>query len=215
MLIGIIWAVFAPLLMLIPMFVVYLAAGWIPVLKSKSRRIFFAATITLSVVFSLWLRASISFSAHCEAIGTPQIFEKRKVDGFFLDDGTANSFGMRYLQEEGFQWMEARSIYNRSGFTRYEIDKTGITQKEVDRLTATIEVKSEYSEDAISSTTLITIKDMQTQKVLARAANSHFNGGIARIFLGAWGTRSCPSPLSASGSEAFNQFYHLAKLTLR
>jgi hypothetical protein len=215
MLIGIIWAVFAPLLMLIPIFVVYLAAGWVPVLKSKTRRISFAAAITLSVVFSLWLRASISFDTHCEAIGTPQIFEKRKVDGFFLDDGTANSFGMRYLQDEGFQWMEARSIYNRSGFTRYELTKTGITQKEVDRLTATVEVKSEFSEDSISSTTLLTIKDMQTQKVLARAGNAHFNGGTVRVVLGAWGTRSCPSPLSATGSEAFNQFYHLAKLTLR
>jgi hypothetical protein len=215
MLIGFIWAIFAPLLMLIPILAVYLVAGWIPILKSKTQRLFFAATITLLAVVSMWLRASINFDAHCEAIGTPQIFEKRKVDGFFLNDSTANSFGMRYLQDEGFLWIEARSIYNRNGFTRYELTKTGITQREVDRLTATIEVKSEFSEDSISSTSIVTIKDMQTQTVLARAANAHFNGGTVRIVLGAWGTRTYPSPLSTAGSEAFNQFYHLAKLTLR
>jgi hypothetical protein len=215
MLIGIIWAMFAPLLLLIPVFVLYLAAGRIPVIKTRKLRVLFAAAITLSVVFPVWLRDSARFDAHCEALGVSQIFEKRKADGFFLDDSTANSFGMRYLQEEGFQWMEARSIYNRGGFTRYEKTATGITQKEIDRLTAAIEVKSDFTEDSISSTTLLTVKDRQTGKVLARAANASFNGGSASIVLGAWGMRSCPSPMSSAGSEEFSRFYHLAKLTLR
>lgn len=215
MLLGIIWAVFAPLLLLIPMGAIYLAAGWITALSNKKHKIFFAAGITLSVVFFMWLQASIKFDAHCQAMGEPQIFEKQKVDGFFLDDSTANSFGMRYLQEEGFLWVEARSIYNRDGFTRYEASPTGINQKEVDKLTARIEVKSTFDEDALSSTTRLTISDMQSRKVLAQAGNSYFKGGAVRVVLGAWGTQSCPSLQTASGSEAFNQFYHLAKQTLR
>lgn len=214
MFLGIVWAVFAPLLLLIPMFVIYLAAGWIPGFDTKLRKISFAATITLSATLFIWLHDLKKFETHCQAVGQAQIFENRKVDGFFLDDGTANSFGMRYLQEEGFLWMEARSIYNRNGFTRYEVSPTGITEKEIDKLTAAIEVKSIFSEDAISSTTQMTITDRQSGKVLALAGDAYFNGG-ASLFLGAWGTQSCTSPNTTSGAEAFRQFYHLAKLTLR
>jgi hypothetical protein len=214
-LIGIIWAAFAPVLMLVPGCALYLAAGRIHRIKTRKQRIAVAAAITLSTVFAIWLRDSARFDAHCAAVGTSQIFEKRKVEGFFLDDGTANSFGMRYLQEEGFRWIEARSIYNRNGFTRYELDGTRISQKEIRELTAAVEVKADFAEDSIASTTLLIIRDRQTDKVLARAGNSYFNGGSARIVLGAWGTRSCHSHGSSAGSEEFNRFYHLAKLTLR
>jgi hypothetical protein len=214
-LVGIIWAAFAPALMLVPGYALYLAAGRIDRIKTRRQRIVIAAVITLSTVFAIWLRDSTRFDAHCDAVGRSQIFEKRKVDGFFLDDSTANSFGMRYLQDEGFQWIEARSIYNRSGFTRYELNGTRISQKEIQQLTATVEVKAEFAEDSIASTTILVVRDRQTEKVLARAGNSNFNGGTARIVLGAWGTRSCHSHWSSAGTEEFNRFYHLAKLTLR
>jgi hypothetical protein len=213
-LVGIIWAVFAPVLLLIPGCALYLAAGRIRGVRTRKQRILVASAITLSVVGALWVRDSLRFDAHCGKITVAQVIEKRKVDGFFLDDSTANSFGMRYLQNEGFQWIEARSIYNRSGFTRYESSGSGISQKEVDRLTAGIAVKSEFFEDSISSTTILTVKDMQTGKLLASAGNSNFNGGAARIVLGAWGTRSCPSRWTSDGTDGFNRFYHLAKLTL-
>lgn len=215
MLIGVIWAIFAPLLLLIPIGAMYLVANRIPALSTKKHKIIFAIAFPVAIVFSLWLSASFKFETHCQAIGKPQIFEKRKVDGIFLNDSTANSFGMRYLHDEGFLWMEARSIYNREGFTRYEISPTGLTQHEVDKLSATIEVENVFSEDAISSTTRTTIRDRLSNKILAEAGDAYFHGGAARIFLGAWGSKSCSSIMTSSGSAEFNQFYHLAKLTLR
>lgn len=214
-LIGFAWAAFAPALLLIPGALLYLAAGLFPGFTSRKHRVLAAAAITLSPVLALWLRDVRRFEARCQALGPAQILERRRADGFFLDDSTANSFGMRYLQDEGFLWLEARSIYDRDRFTRYERTAAGIDQREVDRITATIEVKSEHASDALSSTTLVTISERVTRKVLARAAQSHFNGGGARVVLGAWGARSCPSPLSSAGAEEFNRFYHLAKLTLR
>ncbi len=210
-----IWAIFAPLLLLLPIGAMYLVASRIPVLNTRKRKLIFAVPLPVLVVFCIWLSSSMQFDEHCQSIGTPKIFEKRKVDGFFLNDSTANSFGMRYLQEEGFTWMEAKSIYNRTGFTRYEISPTGIKQQEVEKLTATIELKNDFFEDSISSTTRTTIRDVESNKVLAEAGDAYFNGGPARIFLGAWGSSSCNSRMTESGLEKFRQIYHLAKLTLR
>jgi glutaredoxin len=45
---------------------------------------------------------------------------------------------MRHLQDEGFQLMEARSLYDRGGFTRYEATGAGISRKDADRISAKI-----------------------------------------------------------------------------
>ena len=51
--------------------------------------------------------------------------------------------------------------------------------------------------------------------LLASAASAHFNGGRAQWLLGMWGAASCPNPVTAAGSRAFQQTYHLARDTLR
>lgn len=212
---GFIWAIFAPLMLLLPGYWAYSVAGRLPWAKSRKRQVLIAAAATFGVVMGFWLRDVAQFDRQCAINGPAQIFEKRQVDGIFLDDSTANSFGTRYLYDEGFTWMEARSIYNRQGFTRYEKTADGISQKETDRITAMVTVKSEHSTDDISSTTRITITDIPNGKLLASASSSNFNGGSMRWVLGAWGTRSCPAPGTTLGSEEFNRYHHLAKLTLR
>lgn len=73
----------------------------------------------LAPVGGVWYVDHQAFVRVCQQYGVPVVTRTAQVDGFFLDDGTANSFGMRYLQSEGFQWMEARSIYRRDAFVRY------------------------------------------------------------------------------------------------
>ena len=55
--------------------------------------------------------------------------------------------------------------------------------------------------------------DRQTAQVMARAGSAHFDGGLARWVLGAYGTRSYPSAMT--NSEDFNGYYYPAQRTLR
>jgi hypothetical protein len=49
---------------------------------------------------------------------------------------------------------------------------------------------------------------------MAQAASANFDGGTAKWVLGAWGSASCPNPVTTAGSAAFQATYHLARDTL-
>jgi hypothetical protein len=147
------------------------------------------------------------------------VYRKASADGIFLNSGTANSFGTRYLLEEGFSWMEAPSIYTRGAWTRYERDSSAsnpnnIKTTEITALTARYEVREIFSQPfphtGLSTTQVI---DRSTAGVLAKAGRANFDGGRAKWFLGAWGTTDCPSAMRES--DNFSAYYHLAKQTLR
>ena len=119
MLLGLLWAAAAPLLLLLP--AALLAHGlqrarpaW-----SHRRRRAVAGALTLAAVATLWVPERLHFAQLCTDLGPPRVLQRAQADGIFLDDPTANSFGTRYLYDEGFTWMEARSIYRRDAFTRY------------------------------------------------------------------------------------------------
>jgi hypothetical protein len=216
MLLGIVWAIGAPVLILLVGAALNLASSRLfPAVSAPVRR---AASfgLPLLIVTVLWWQDRAEFNAQCASLGRSVVYETRSVEGIFLDDSTANSFGMRYLQEEGFQWMEARSIYARNRFTRYERHGSEIRSREIDAISASVAVIATH--DRLSpwtSAQRVTIKDRSTGQVLATAAQAHFNGGRAYWLLGAWGSGSCPDPASSEGSAEFNRFYHLARLTLR
>jgi len=214
-LVGLIWAVLAPLLLLLPAGVLafaFRAAGW-PARRRERWALSLVMPVLVVMVFAVPDR--LEFERLCDAKTQTQIHEKRVADGFFLDDSTAHSFGMRYLQEEGFQWIEARSIYRRDGFTRYEKGPQGITSKEVPQITAELMVQTVRQDLGRASFETLLVKDRASGKLLAQASNGHFNGGRMFFVLGAYGSASCPHPATPAGAQAFQQFYHLAKLTLR
>ena len=216
MLLGMVWAIGAPvLILLIGAALNFASSKLIPAVSARVRR---AASfgLPLLIVGALWWEDRAEFKAQCASLGRSVVHEARSVDGIFLDDSTANSFGMRYLQEEGFQWMEARSIHAKDRFTRYERDGAEIRIREVDAISASVAVIATH--DRLSpwtSAQRVTIMDRLTGQVLATAALAHFNGGRAYWLLGAWGAASCPDPASSEGSTEFSRFYHLARLTLR
>jgi hypothetical protein len=216
MLLGIVWATGAPvLILLIGAFLNLASSRLFPATSRPVRR---AASFGLPflIVAFLWWGDRAEFDAQCASLGRSMIHETRSVDGIFLDDSTANSFGMRYLQQEGFQWMEARSIYARNRFTRYERDGTEIRSREVDAISASVAVTATHERlGPWTSAQRVTITDRLTGQVLATGAQAHFNGGRAYWLLGAWGSGWCPNPASSDGSIEFNRFYHLARLTLR
>jgi hypothetical protein len=108
--IGILLAVFGPLLLIVPMAVVYwlLARSNIAARfdrRQEMARFAYTAIATVSVlavVVATYLPGKLEYNRLCEKLAEPNIIEHGRADGFFLDDLTADSFGMRYLRNEGF-----------------------------------------------------------------------------------------------------------------
>lgn len=217
LLVGMVWALFAPLLLLIPAAVL---SRWLHRRGWPARpgwRWPLAVGSVAVAVLAVWLPQRLQFARLCDELGPPQILQTAQADGFFLDDTTANSFGMRYLQEEGFAWMEARSIHKRDAYTRYTRDADGrITSTETAALTAAYRLQA-VDEDLPGGTHVqrLQLTRMDTGAVLASAASAHFQGGHARWVLGMWGSATCPNPASIGGSAAFQRTRHLARDALR
>lgn len=207
----------APLLLAIPAGALYALLGMVHRPAWPSRvRLGVAIAITALGVLALWLPARLQFSRVCDRIGPPRVIERMPVDGFFLDDSTANSFGTRYLHEEGFAWYEARSIYRRDAYTRYRKTDVGIQTDEIDALSAVVRVASESTAaDTDIAIQRVVITHLPSGRELASAAQARFGGGPAKWVLGAYGSANCPNLMSSGGGEWFQRYYHLARDTLR
>ena len=215
MLFGFIWAALAPLSLVLLIALV----AWL--LRRAGVRIAvpLAALVVLAPVAALWLADRAKFMSVCEGAGKPVIYRKASADAIYLNSGTANSFGMRYLYDEGFASVEAPSIYKRGEWVRYQRDTTSsdkyaVTTTEIQAITARYEVREDFSQPfGHTGLSVTSIVDRTTGEVMAKAGSATFGGGRMTPVLGAWGQRSCPSAMS--DSKAFNEYYHLAKLTLR
>jgi len=213
---GLAWALLAPFVALALLALAWrLARQWHP--QGNQRAQFVACLVApVLVLAGIYLSDRVNFHSICESLVNARIVERQHVDGFFLDDSTANSFGMRYLQEEGFDWIEARSIMTRDRYTRYRRSGTTITSEEIDSSSASVRVATQYIDQprgvSIQST-LIT--ERASGRELARAERARFDGGRARWLLGFWGAADCTNPASARGQRAFQDWYHLARNTLR
>jgi hypothetical protein len=215
MLLGIVWAALAPLslvLLIVLLRQVLRRSGLGPALPV-------AVALIIVPVAALWLTDRAQFRTVCEGVGAPVVYRKVSADGIYLNSGTANSFGMRYIQDEGFAWVEAPSIYKRDAWVRYQRDTTAknanaIATVEIDSLTARYEVRELFSQPfKHTGLSLTQVVDRSTGDILAKAGSGTFDGGRAKWVLGAWGMSSCPSAMRAS--QVFNDYYHLARNTLR
>ncbi len=215
MLIGIVWAALAPLSLVLV--AILLARA----LRRRAGRaaLPIAAVLVAAPVATLWLRDRAQFRTVCDGVAKAVIIRKASADGILLASGTANSFGMRYLHEEGFAWIEAPSISRRDAWVRYErvasrSDSAAIRTVEIPAPTARYEVREDFSQPfrhtGLSRTTVV---DRTTGDVIASAGSATFDGGTAKWVLGAWGSGSCPSAMSSPA--AFDDYYHLARKTLR
>lgn len=218
MAIGILWAMFAPALIFLLIFILNLITKKLKLFEkrgydTKSR----IPILTLLVVLPIAIRYipdRIIYEMACIERQVPKIFKTVKVDGFFLDSSTANSFGTKYINDEGgFKWMEIRSIYNRTGFTRYDKTEDGFKTTEIEKITAKFTLKDEHTTGKVYNENVQTIINNSTGEVLAKAHSLYYNGGgFAKWFLGSYGSSSCPSALTRS--EDFKKNYWLGKYTL-
>ena len=220
--IGLAWAALAPLILV----ALILVLAWALRRASVRGAAWLAISVVLFPVAAVWWLDRAEFNSVCSGEGKPVIFRKAMADGVFLNSGTSNSFGMRYLHDEGFAWIEAPSIYRPGAWVRYERSSAVATDKDHSRTTANIitteiaaitarfEVREDssqpFSHTSLSQTRVI---DRNSGELMAKAGNAHFSGGRMKWVLGAWGARTCPSAMSSP--EDFNDYYHLAKKTLR
>lgn len=208
---GIVWAVLAPLSLV-------LAAALLSWLLLKAHVKYAIPLSVLAVVgpvSAFWYLDWSEFDEICKAEGGPVVYRHNTAEGFFLNSDTSNSFGMRYLQDEGFSWVEAASVTKPNTWVRYERSQNGsITTTAIPSVSARYEVREDFRKPihhtGLSRTQVI---DRTTGELVARAASATFDGGRMNMVLGMWGTRSCPSAMSSP--EDFNASYHLASRALR
>jgi len=213
MLLGIVWAVAAPLLLVgaVALLTVLLSfSGW-----SRGIRIVVATGMVIVPVAAVWWLDYREFVAICEGAGKPLITARSSADGIFLDSPTANSFGMNYLHQQGFSWMEMRSIYDRGKIEKVTRDADGqIRTEPVAAISARYEVRETFEQpNPHTGLSMKYVIDRQTGQVMARAGSASFSGGRARWVLGVYGSRSYPDAATQSGD--FQNYYYLAQRTLR
>jgi len=213
MLLGIVWAAAAPLLLLpvVALLVLLLRfTGW-----QRHTRIAVAAAIVVVTVGASWWVNYREFASVCERVGKPQIIARAKAEGIFLDSPTANSFGMKYVNQQGFAWMEMRSIYDRNKIERVIREASGQTGTEpTDAITARYEVSETFEQPYPHTSINITrIIDRQTGMIMAHAGTAHFDGGWTKWVLGVYGSRHYPNAMT--GRDDFLTYYNLAQRTLQ
>ena len=216
MLLGMVWAVFAPLLLVPPMLLAHRGLrAWCGTRVRASGLRAAAVAVVLVPVAAVWAWQRSQFEAVCRHEGAAVVTAKARADGFLLESTTANSFGPRYLYDDGFQWFEARDVSRRDGWVRYERDAAGaIASRPIDTPTARYEVRETHGKPHSHTSLMVTrVSDRQTGAELSRAASAYFDGGSMMWALGAWGGTACPNAMW--DAEGFRRYYHLVRDTLR
>jgi hypothetical protein len=211
MLVGLIWAVFAPLL-LVP---IVLGIAFLMRRLGWARALPLAAVVVLAPIAAIYWTDRTAFSNICDQIGEPVIAARTSADGIYLNSPTATSFGTRYLQDEGFDWIERRDLYNRDNFLHVSRNADGtLIERRVAAPSARYEVVEAFEQrEPDAGISWIKVIDRQTGTEMARAASATFGGGRMGWVLGAHGVADCPDAMTAP--ESFDRYYHLARYTLR
>ena len=209
-LIGVIWAALAPMLLVAAVAIIAILLrrrGWRQALA-------LAAPAVLIPAAAIYAYDRAGFVRLCAEVGPPVVRATGKADGFLLTSGTANSFGMRYLHSDGFDWIEMKDVYRRAAYTRVSRRADGqIVETPIDAPSARYEVRETFEQRPHAGVSTTQVIDRETGAELARASNLTFDGGATKWVLGAWGVASCPNAMS--DSDGFRAYYYLAKNTLR
>lgn len=209
-LIGVLWAMFAPLSLVAIILMLWLALRRAGVARAGA----LAAVLVVLPVAVVYAWDRIRFSEVCTKIGAPTITRRAAAEGIYLNSSTASSFGARYVLEEGFAWLERQDVYISSGYIRVLRENDAkLREEKILAPTALYEViETLENRDGVNVSTTKVI-DRGTGEEMARASDATFLGGNMAIFVGAWGSTSCL--IASSDPARFSRYYHLARDTLR
>ncbi len=172
--------------------------------------------ILAAVIAASYYPGKQQFDELCAEHAKPQLSRRVLVDGFYADNLFAYQ-AAQYIQNGEFTFVEAPDPYKRDVYLRYERDSDGNVSPEViEAPVSRFGLRQSFSELRGGMTmTEKVIYERTADTELARAASVTYMGGPFSLFLGAYAISSCPDPVTAKGSEAFNTFYHLETLVLR
>lgn len=224
--VGILLAIFGPLLLIPVIWLVYrLAAS--PVLLSRAgprisgRRarmvaLALSATVVVGAVGLSYLPGRWEFERLCVEHATPSVAERVRTSSYYRNRLFPYE-ARQILEEDGFTSVEAPHPYEAGTLVRYSLTAGGdISEEEVAAPESRYGVRHTFSQ--LSYGIVMTEKvvyEMATSRQLARAAHIAYGGGPLSLFLGTLGMASCPDIRSADGSRHFETFYDLEALVLR
>jgi hypothetical protein len=221
---GIIIAVFGPLL-LIP--AVFIIARW-PLRRwagkwanqrfgsdSGVMLMVMAAVVVAVIVLASYLPGRMEYEHLCE-VHAPVITEVTDAPGFYVTELYAYQ-AENFLREWGFSYVEAPDMYKEGRILRYEVGNDGKT--------IVTEIAAPTSRYTVSDTTrklgntLVLhekrIFETATGREMAHAGGVTYHGGYLHLVLGVYGMSSCPSPGTAKESQQFGDNYYLVRKVLR
>lgn len=221
---GIIIAVFGPLLLIPVIFVIarwplrLLIGGWADRLfgaLSGFVRFLVATILVAAVVFATYLPGRMEYEHLCE-VHAPVIAEVVDVPGFYATELYPYR-AERFLREWGFTYIEAPDMYKKERTLRYELGGDGKTiVTEIPTPTSRYAVSDTFRE--LGNTLVLNEKrvfEMTTGRELAHAGSVTYHGGYLRLILGVYGMSNCPHPRTAKGSQQFADYYYLEQKVLR
>lgn len=220
---GLLLSFLGPALFLLPVWGVsaalrrWVLARWFGARGATARHMSWILAVVMvgAAVLATYVPGRMEFERLCEALSEPRIHERAVAPGFYLDDLAADSFGQRYVGEEGFAWMETRDIYRRDAHVRYRRVGGEVVREPAPDLwaryavTSTLEVRARGIHVARTA-----ITDRADGRLLAQAHSLTYHGGPLGMLLGVYGLSQCPDPRSPEGSRRFDTYYHLARRVL-
>lgn len=224
--VGILLAIFGPLLLIPVIWLVYRMAARPVLLPSvgrrlsgRSARMVALALSTIVVVGAVglsYLPGRREFDRLCVQHATPSVAERVRASSYYRNRLFPYEAD-QILEEDGFTSVEAPHPYEAGTLVRYSRAPDGdVRQEEIAAPESSYGVRHTLSQ--LSHGIVMTEKvvyEMATDRVLARAAHVVYQGGPLSLFLGTLGMASCPDIRSADGSRHFGTFYDLEALVLR
>jgi len=223
--IGILLVIIGPLLLVPVVWLLYRFVLW-PVLRRMTPRTlspgnarFLALVLSVLIVAGAlglsYLPGRLKYDALCEQHARPVITEQVSTSGFYRSKMFPYEAG-QYLIQGNFEYVEAPDPYERGVHVRYsKTAENTIHEETVEGITSAYGVRRTFSELAGDLTlTGKVIYEIETGGELARAASVHYSGGPLSLFLGTYGSSSCPDVCTQEGSRWFGTFYNLESIVL-
>ena len=222
---GVLLAIFGPLLMLALIWLVY-RFGTLKLVRARSgtqspgrikrNALGLSAILVTGVVATSYIPGRLEYDRLCARHAVPIVSDRTNADGFFRTSMFPYE-ALRYLRQSSFDFVEAPDPYREGVDIRYTLGEDGeLAQEEVSALRSRYSVSHEFVRHRLGTfMTEKVVHEIETGRELARAASLIYSGGPLALLLGSYGTSSCPDVRSRQGSEDFATFYDLETLVLR
>lgn len=223
---GVILAILGPFLLIPVVWLLYRCLWWALVRWSAPDKLTKSSARQVAIVLSLVLVAGAMVASYlpghweferlCAKHAVPDASFRTRVDGFFRTQMFAYQ-SHKYLDQDSFSYVEAPDPYKKGILLRYSKGDNGdFKQEQVPAISSTYGFRETFSDlsGGITMTEKV-IYEIADDRERARAASINYHGGPLGLFLGSYGTSSCPDILSEEGSRHFTTFYDLESIVLR